>query len=418
MISPSSNGIPEAFEKPIAAGVPESGIGITKRLWRALRRRAARPCARAHRRPRCLRAWSRDGRSRRARRWKSKAARRRHRLGACSLSLFTQITSLRGARRAPSRRRRGRARRSQRRRPSPRRCGRARGRTPSGSRNATSVSSATATTEHAPSRRRIAARRLPAAARIVGDERGDHLGVGRRLEPDAVPTQPSRSSVALTRFPLCPSASCRAVPVRTTGCASPRRSSRWLRVWPIATSPGSACRTSEDLGHEPHLAQRRDPAAAETAMPADSWPRCCRAKRPKQESRATSRTSERTRTHRTWLACDPFPAAPQLVDAHAEQGSAPDGADRAQPTSPGRSGGSLGRYREDRRRRPRRRGRLDRQGGRASPRRPTRGPPRRARRRGRRRRRRGRASSRGATPESERAAWREVELRWPAARSS
>ena len=33
------------------------------------------------------------------------------------------------------------------------------------------------------------------------------------------PRSSSRSSVALTRFPLCPSASCRAAPVRTTGCA-------------------------------------------------------------------------------------------------------------------------------------------------------------------------------------------------------
>jgi len=32
---------------------------------------------------------------------------------------------------------------------------------------------------------------------------------------------------------------------------------------------------------------------SETAMPADSWPRCCSAKRPKYVMRATSRCGER-----------------------------------------------------------------------------------------------------------------------------
>ncbi len=94
------------------------------------------------------------------------------------------------------------------------------GRKPCGSRNASSFSSARTTTEKAPSSRAIAfatacstgAGSLATRAAItsVSDV------VERRVPASA---SSSRSSAALTRFPLCPSATVRALPWWTSGWA-------------------------------------------------------------------------------------------------------------------------------------------------------------------------------------------------------
>ena len=66
-------------------------------------------------------------------------------------------------------------------------------------------------------------------------------------------------------------------------------------MWPIATSPGSACSccSLKTCATRPisRTTVRRPPS--DTAIPADSWPRCWSANSPKYARRATSRSSER-----------------------------------------------------------------------------------------------------------------------------
>ena len=64
---------------------------------------------------------------------------------------------------------------------------------------------------------------------------------------------------------------------------------------PIATSPGSACSccSLKTCATSPMSRSTVSRPPSETAIPADSWPRCCSAKSAKYESRATSRSTER-----------------------------------------------------------------------------------------------------------------------------
>ena len=111
----------------------------------------------------------------------------------------------------------------------------------------------------------------------------------------------ARSADAFVRLPLWPSAT-----VRARAVVEER-----LRVRPLRRARRRVARVPdrgvavqaaelllvEDLRDEAHVAQHRQPAASETAMPADSWPRCCSAKRPKYVMRATSRCGRADAEH-------------------------------------------------------------------------------------------------------------------------
>ena len=176
-------GCPEPREKPTAAGVPESGIGRTRSASTGASR--SQPLAHAHARSRALRP-RRDAspvaRSRRTRRCRTHRARPSARPGSRA-----------GRRRRPARARRGSTSRTDSApsrsnahvseattQSSPSRPSES-GRKPCGSRKAISVPSAIAVTEYAPARRDIAAGTASVERpRIVGDRRGDQLGVGGR----------------------------------------------------------------------------------------------------------------------------------------------------------------------------------------------------------------------------------------------
>ena len=135
---------------------------------------------------------------------------------------------------------------------------------PSGSRKATSAPSAIATTEYAPSRRRIVAATASGSGEVAGEERAmtSVSEVDARRTPAA--TSSSRSGSGSTRFPLWHSATVLADPWKTTGWAFAQRAPPVVeyRVWPIATSPGARkLLLVEHLGDEPHLPDRRHAAA-------------------------------------------------------------------------------------------------------------------------------------------------------------
>ena len=118
-------------------------------------------------------------------------------------------------------RRRGRARTSRRRRPSRRRCGRARAggsRAGRGRRRACPRRARRSST-----RPRACCIALATASSsgisVVRDERGDHLAVGGACSVTPSARSSSRSASAFTRLPLWPSATVRARPCWTSGCA-------------------------------------------------------------------------------------------------------------------------------------------------------------------------------------------------------
>ena len=134
---------------------------------------------------------------------------------------------------------------------------------------------------------------------------------------------------------------------------------------------------------------------SETAIPADSWPRCCSAKSAKYESRATSRSTDRIPKTPHILELT-LPDGPEVAAA-GRRGSRrrrprrsaarrrPSRADRSRPARPA-ARGSPGRT-------PRRTASRGSSARSSSAPTPDAAQPRRARRRGRRRRRRARASS-------------------------
>ncbi len=157
---------------------------------------------------------------------------------------------------------------------------------PKGSRKATRVPSAMATTEYAPSNRRIVA--ATASGNGAGSRaRSAAMTSVSELDASRTPaaSSSSRSGPGSTRLPLWASAMVRIAPWTTSGCAFAHRAPPVVeyRVWPMATSPGSAASfsSSNTWGTSPisRTAVTRPPS--KTAMPADSWPRCCSAKRPK-----------------------------------------------------------------------------------------------------------------------------------------
>ena len=95
---------------------------------------------------------------------------------------------------------------------------------PSGSRNATSAPSAIATTEYAPSSRRIVA---ATASGSGAGSRASSAAITSVSEVEASRTpaasSSSRSGAGSTRLPLCPSATVRAAPWWTSGCAFAQR---------------------------------------------------------------------------------------------------------------------------------------------------------------------------------------------------
>ena len=94
------------------------------------------------------------------------------------------------------------------------------GRMPSGSRNATSLFSASATTENAPSSFDIAC--ATASSSGAGSFAISAAIISlSEVECTRMPcfAISSRSSAALVRLPLCPSATVRARPLWTSGCA-------------------------------------------------------------------------------------------------------------------------------------------------------------------------------------------------------
>ena len=104
----------------------------------------------------------------------------------------------------------------------------------------------------------------------------------------------ARSSVVLVRLPLCPRAIVWPWPWRTTGWAFCQTVEPVVeyRAWPMAMRPGrpDSLGSSNTWLTRPmsFIAVTRVPS--ETAMPADSCPRCCSAYSPKKVSRATSRS--------------------------------------------------------------------------------------------------------------------------------
>ena len=93
------------------------------------------------------------------------------------------------------------------------------------------------------------------------------------------------SSWVLTRLPLCPSASVWAPSVLNTGWALSHVVEPVVeyRVWPIARSPCSVVSVAslKTWLTRPRSLKTRIVWSSLTAMPADSCPRCCWAKRPK-----------------------------------------------------------------------------------------------------------------------------------------
>ena len=135
---------------------PSRGSGGRGRPRPAPRRRAARPSARARRAPRRPRAGSRGARGRRTRRCRARRARGSTAWSDSTPVLVDDQRARRARPRARTRRRSGRARRSRRRSTQPSESRpRTSGRKPCGSRNASSLPSASAVTEYAPSSRRI-----------------------------------------------------------------------------------------------------------------------------------------------------------------------------------------------------------------------------------------------------------------------
>ena len=229
-------------------------------------RRAARPSARAPRARPCRRASSRAARSRRARRCT-------RRCGPAGRPARSGIRPRRprrprpGGRRGRRRRRRGRARTSRRRRPSRPRSGRASsGRMPSG---------IAERDERAVRDRDDRIRALEPAhrgrdglgqrRRVAAEQRGDHLGVGRRAEPNAggeelVAQRRRVDEVAVVRER---DGARRAVvherlrvrPVRAAGRRVARVADRDL------AGQRRELLLVEHLRDEPHLAERRDAAA-------------------------------------------------------------------------------------------------------------------------------------------------------------
>ena len=173
------------------------------------------------------------------------------------------------------------------------------GRKPSGSRNATSVSSTSAVTEYAPSSRRH--RRcdgLDERRRIARDQRRDDLGVRAGCEPDAVGDELARGAPRRSRGCRCARArSCArardgSAAGRSTTCSRRSSSSACARSRPRPAAPGAAARRRRGR-RGPSRGARSSRPPSETAMPADSCPRCWSANSPKYARRATSRSGER-----------------------------------------------------------------------------------------------------------------------------
>ncbi len=97
---------------------------------------------------------------------------------------------------------------------------------------------------------------------------------------------------------------------------------------PIATSPGSAwsCCSLKTCATSPMSRTTVSRPPSETAIPADSWPRCWSANRPKYARRATSRSTDRM-PKRPHIRRSALPGASQVRQLHSQQGTAPGDAD-------------------------------------------------------------------------------------------
>src|SRR4029453_13265023 len=143
-----------------------------------------------------------------------------------------------------------------------------------------------------------------------------------------------RSSSVLVRLPLCASATVRAGPCCTIGCAfvqcvEPVVEERQCPIAVCPRNPRSFCSEKACVTRPMSRRTVRRPWS-ETAIPADSWPRCWRAKSPKYVRRATSRSG-------AWMPTTPHTSAPaslkgraELRQADAEQPVAPDHAEAPQ----------------------------------------------------------------------------------------
>ena len=295
---------PVAREKPIAAGVPESGIGMT--------RSASTGASSASRSPiRTRAAWTSmpveprvgAGRGRRTRRCR---ARRRRGTAWAERTPSSSIARPRPVDLAlDGRRRRGRARTSPRRRPSRRRAGRGRAADPVRVAERDERPSASATTEYAPSSAASSPRRPPRAAprrsrsaprspRCRTSSRGGRRGqellaqLGRVREVAVVPERDrcarGRGGRAAARSP---SASSRS---SSSACGRSR-----------ARPAGRELLLRRTPADEPHLAERGQPAPGRR-----------RRSRPTPGRGAGARRARSTRGARRRARGDRMPKTPHI----------------------------------------------------------------------------------------------------------
>ena len=130
---------------------------------------------------------------------------------------------------------------------------------------------------------------------VVRDQRRDQLAVGRRAERDAGLAQLLAQLADVDRGCRCGRARrCARGRAGRAAARSPTATSRSSSSACGRSRPGRAGRasfcSSKTCETRPRSRSAVRRPCSETAMPADSWPRCCSAKRPKYVSRATSRS--------------------------------------------------------------------------------------------------------------------------------